>query len=175
MYDIPEPTQEISPKAIAVWRIRDAFSKGITILILGAILFATHFFNWYEWIALILYMLIAYTLLKGIYQLTIKPVYLQRTWRYDIDPDFIQIKSGFLYRQHAIVPMSRVEYVNTDQGPLLRRFGLASITIGTIASSHEIPALPVAEAEQLRGKIAHLAKIELNDDKRAETGEDDDE
>lgn len=173
MYDIPEPTQKISPKAITVWRIRDAFSKGITLLILGAILFATYFFHWYEWIALILYIIIAYTLLKGLYQLTIKPVYLQRTWRYEINADFIQIKSGFLYRQHIIVPMSRVEYVNTDQGPLLRRFGLASITIGTIASSHEIPALPVGEAEQLRGKIAHLAKIEL-DERTEMRGEADD-
>lgn len=172
MLDIPDPTQPISPKAITVWRIRDAVSKGITLIILCALLFATYYFHWYDWIALILYFLIAYVVLKGIYELTIKPKYLQRTWRYDIDADFIQLKNGLLHRHHVIIPMSRVEYVNTDQGPLLRRFGLASITIGTIASSHEIPALPVAEAERLRGKIAHLAKIEQKEREEMDGGQD---
>lgn len=87
---------------------------------------------------------------------------MQRTWRYEIDEDFIQLKHGFLNRHHTIVPMSRVEYVNTEQGPLLRRFELSVLTIGTLASTHEIPALTLTEATIVRNKIARLAQIDSN-------------
>src|SRR5690625_2662365 len=157
MQAIPEPSQKISPKAITVWRISDAISKSVTLLILFALLFLQRYFYWYNWIAIILYILISYTILKAVYQLTIKPVYLQRTWRYEIDKNHIQLKHGFFHRHYTIIPMSRVEYVNTDQGPLLRKFGLSSVTIGTIASSHDIPAITVEEAKNLREKIVYLA------------------
>lgn len=160
MQQIPEPTQKISPKAITVWRIGDAFSAFITLLILFSLLFAQHYFDWYNWIGMILYLLIGYVFLRSIYKLTIKPIYLQRTWRYEIDEDHIQMKHGFFHKYHLLVPMSRVEYVNTNQGPLLRKFGLSSVTIGTIASSHDIPAVSEKEAKVLREKIVHLAQIE---------------
>lgn len=88
-----------------------------------------------------------------------QPIYLQRTWRYEIEEQHIQIKHGLFSKHHLIIPMSKVQYVNTNQGPLLRRYGLSTITIGTIASSHEIPAITEEEATALRNRIAQLANI----------------
>ncbi|MEI3607004.1 PH domain-containing protein [Pseudogracilibacillus sp. SE30717A] len=156
----PEPSEKISSKAITVWRIRDSISALIQLIILSILFFAYYYFNWYSWISVILFIIIGYIILSTIYKLTIYPVYLQRTWRYEIDKDHIQIKHGYFHKYHAIVPMSRVEYVNTNQGPLLRKFGLSSITIGTIASSHDIPALPVEKAKELRNRIVYLAQID---------------
>lgn len=157
--NINEPEQTISKKAITVWRIKDFFQNGITLLVLCSLLFLYYKFSWFFWVGLIIYVMIAFVFLMMIYDLSIRPIYLQRTWRYDINKHVIQLKYGFFHRHHVIIPMSRIEYVNTHDGPLLRRYGLSSITIGTITSQHDIPALKQKEAQSLRNQIITLAEI----------------
>jgi len=170
---IPEPTKKISPKAITVWRTSNTLSNALTFIILITLLFLKNYYNWYNWIGIFLYIIIGYVILHSLYKITIHPIYLQRTWRYEIDKNHIQLKHGFFHTYHLIVPMSRVEYVNTNQGPLLRKFGLSSITIGTVASSHTIPALTETEAKALRYKIAHLANVEKVQTDNVETNDTD--
>lgn len=160
-FEINEPTQKISKKAVIVWRIHSFFKNSVVLLVLGVLLFLSYKFSWFYWISFILYVLISFVILLMIYDLAIHPVYLQRTWRYDINEHIVQLKYGFFQRHHIIIPMSRVEYVNAHQGPLLRRYHLSSITIGTIASQHEIPALNEEEANALRNEIVSLAQIGL--------------
>lgn len=168
MQHIHEPTEKISPKAITVWRINSLIWRGGFLILLGIVLYLNFYFDWNYWITIGLYILIGYCLIRLIYKLTIYPLYMQRTWRYSIDADFIQIKYGFFTKSHFIVPMSRVEYVNTEQGPLLRLYKVASLTIGTLSTSHDIPALTVKEAADLRDKIAHLAKVDIPEEKTEE-------
>lgn len=160
-----EPTQSISKKAIAVWRITDFLKNSGALIILFALLFSYYKFIWFYWVGIILYVMIAFVILMMIYDLSIHPVYLQRTWRYDINEHVVQLKYGFFHRHHIVIPLSRVEYVNAHQGPLLRRYRLSAVTIGTITSQHEIPALNENEAKALRNKIITLAQIE-NDDQQ---------
>lgn len=160
--DLNEPKQTISEKAITVWRINNFLKNSIALLFLCILLFLYYKFSWLFWIGVIVYVMISFVLLMMIYDLSIHPIYLQRTWRYDINEHVIQLKYGFFHKHHIIIPMSRVEYVNTHQGPLLRRYHLSAITIGTITSQHEIPALKEDEAKQLRNKIITLAQIEAH-------------
>lgn len=160
MHSIPEPTQKISRKAITVWRIRDSIYGLITLLILGVLIYLSFYFTWYQWIQIILGVIFVYRLLNTLFKITIYPVYLQKTWRYEIDPNYIQIKYGYFHRTHTLVPMNRIEYVNTHQGPLLRKFDLASLTFGTVTSSHDIPAISTDEAKHLREKIVQFAQLE---------------
>jgi len=89
----------------------------------------------------------------------INPFLLYKNWRYDVDEEFLQLKSGVLYEEHQLVPMTKIQSVATKQGPLLRKYGLCSISIETMGSSHTIPALPKDVAIKLRNQIAHYAKI----------------
>lgn len=159
-FEINEPIQKISNKAVKVWRIHNFLKNSIALIVLGVLLFLYYKFSWLDWIGILLYIMIIFVILLMVYDLSIHPIYLQRTWRYDINEHVVQLKYGFLQRQHIIIPISRVEYVNAHQGPLLRRYHLSAITIGTIASQHEIPALKVKEANALRNKIVSLAQIE---------------
>jgi membrane protein YdbS with pleckstrin-like domain len=59
--------------------------------------------------------------------------------------------------------MVRVQHVDTIQGPLLRKFGLASIAVSTAANVHRIPAIDIHEAEKVRYSIAVLARMEEED------------
>lgn len=163
-FEINEPTQKISKKAITVWRIKHLINNSMILLVLITLLIFYYRFNWLNWIGTFLIIMIVFVILVIIYDLTIHPIYLQRTWRYEVDEQIIQIKFGFFNKQHTIIPLSRVEYVNTNQGPLLRKYHLASVSIGTIASQHEIPALTEDDAQILRNKIISLAQLDISED-----------
>src|SRR5699024_8906782 len=98
-------------------------------------------------VCILLYIFLGILINIMIYKITIRPILLHKTWRYDIDENYIQLKYGFINKHSLIIPMSRVEYVNTNQGPILRYYNLSVLTIGTITSANQIPAIPVAEAE----------------------------
>jgi len=156
---INEPTQRISPKATTMWKITNSIGHGVTLLILAILLYVDHTFSWIGWIGWILYVLTGLIFISAIYSIWIEPAILQRTWRYEVDDEHVQLKHGAFTQTNTLIPMTKVEYVTTNQGPFLRKFGLYDIIIGTVTSSHNIPALPADEALALRAKIAHLAKI----------------
>ncbi len=86
-------------------------------------------------------------------------VFLYRSWRYDVDEEFLQLKSGVFIEKHKLVPMTKIQSVGTKHGPILRKYGLCSVSIQTMGSHHTITALPKETAAQLRNQIAHYAKI----------------
>ena len=69
------------------------------------------------------------------------------------------MKSGALVEEYKIVPMTKIQSVATNQGPLLRKYGLYNLTVETMGSSHMIPALPTVVANELRNRIAEYAKL----------------
>ena len=162
-YILNEPERKISPKIIPIWRVTNTIGHGAFLLGFSALLAASHYWDWYNWINITLYVLIGITVLSAIFSIFIEPVFVQRTWRYDVDENFIQLKHGRCNVEHKIIPMAKIEYVTTDQGPFLRKAGLYSLKIGTTASSHTIPAIPQEEALALRAQIASYANVKEDD------------
>lgn len=156
---IQAPRKHISRQAINVWRLSSLLSNGSTILLLMMLYLLHRYFSWPPWIGILLLLLLAYMFLKSIYRLLVYPTYMQKTWCYDIDPAFIQLKFGFLQTHHIIIPMNRIEYVDMHDGALLRKFRVSNITIGTIASSYQIPAVDVDDAKALRDFIVYYAQL----------------
>jgi membrane protein YdbS with pleckstrin-like domain len=70
---------------------------------------------------------------------------------------------GLLFITRTIVPMIRVQYTDTSQGPVLRAFGLSSVTIYTAGGAVDIPGLTPEDADALRDRIATLAKAAKED------------
>lgn len=157
--EIKEPEQCISSRAVAMWRMIRMIGHVIALLILAALIGMDIAFHWWNWIGWVLYGLVGLTVLSGIYSIGVEPAILQSTWRYDVSEEYIQLKHGALTHVHVLVPMTKVEYVTTNQGPIMRKYGLYNIQIGTMASSHHIPAVPESEALALREQIARLAQV----------------
>lgn len=80
-------------------------------------------------------------------------------WRFGIDDEEIDIQRGRLWIDRVLVPMARVQHVDTARGPLQRRLGLASVVVHTAAGGFEIPALDLERAVALRTRIAVLARV----------------
>lgn len=160
---IKEPSEKIANQAVQVWRISNTIGHGIAIIVLSILLYCSVHFQWYGWVHVTLYVLLGIMSVSAIYSIFIEPVFLQKTWRYEIDEDFVQMKKGKWNESHTLVPMEKVEFVRTEQGPIMRRFDLFNLIIGTTTTQHTIPAIPAQKAKQLKAEIAQLAKVKEND------------
>ena len=80
-------------------------------------------------------------------------------WRFGIDDEEIDIQRGRMWIERVLVPMARVQHVDTERGPIQRRLGLASVVVHTAAGGFEIPALDLERAVELRKRIAVLARV----------------
>lgn len=60
--------------------------------------------------------------------------YRHTTWR--IDATGLAIRTGVLWRVEMSVARSRVQHIDVSQGPLQRRFGLATLSVYTAGTDH---------------------------------------
>ena len=84
-------------------------------------------------------------------------------WSFEVYDQEIDIHKGIFWKKRIIIPLIRVQNVDTRQGPIMRANGLASFTVATAAGEHEIPGLQVQEADELRDHVAILARIAQED------------
>ncbi len=153
----PAPSNRIDERALSVWRLTGLI---ISILILLISITATILlFSWLgiQWWLAVLPIVLGLSF--GILLTLLIPKVRYRRWRYQVSEGYVDFQHGILIIKRTLIPMARVQYVDTVQGPLLRRYGLASITISTAGGSHEIPALAGEVADDLRDHIAQLAQV----------------
>lgn len=156
---IEMPTQRLAKEAVNVWRIRETISHVIALLLLVALFVVDAYFHWVAWIELILWGITALTVISAIWSIGIHPFLIYKNFRYDVSESFLQIKSGAIHEIHELIPMTKIQSVATNQGPLMRRYHLYSVEIRTMGSGHQIPALPKEIATALREQIAQYAKL----------------
>ncbi|UXH42698.1 PH domain-containing protein [Rossellomorea vietnamensis] len=157
---IGEPQKRISPMALKVWKIYGVLeSLIVAALAVGAIVL-TYIFDWSHWVTVIAVgVVILFTYLFVFLLPTIK----WKRWRYEVREQEIELQRGILIVKRTLVPMVRVQHVDTVQGPILKKYGLSTITISTAANVHEIPALDMEEADELRNSISQLARVAEDD------------
>jgi uncharacterized protein len=157
---ITKPQKRISKRGLKVWRIAGAIHSIFALLAAGGAITLTVIFQWPFWIigaALIAFAAYAYTFIMLV------PSIKWKHWRYEVRENEIEIQHGVFVITSTLIPMIRVQHVDTQQGPILRKYRLATVAISTAATVHEIPALDVDEAEELRFFISNLARVAVDD------------
>jgi uncharacterized protein len=86
------------------------------------------------------------------------PLIRWRLWRYEVRDEEIDLLRGALIVRRTLIPMTRVQHVDTQRTPLSDLFELRSVTVHTAAGSHSIPALREGDAAAIRDRIALLAR-----------------
>ena len=61
------------------------------------------------------------------------PPIRHRRWRWAVREDDVWVRQGILWVTTTVVPFSRLQFVDTRQGPLERALGLASLVLHTAA------------------------------------------
>jgi len=117
-------------------------------------------FHWPGWVPVIPAVIV---LLYGTLEIGVLPELLWKHWRYEVSEEEVDLQRGIWLIKRTLIPLARVQHVDTRQGLIMRRYGLASVAISTAAGVHEIPALSVEVADELRDKISRLARTHENE------------
>jgi membrane protein YdbS with pleckstrin-like domain len=156
-----EPKESIDPRARKVWMIGGALGSIIVMAIaLGFYAFVTTVYDAPDWVG---WTAIALALVYVPWGVYFHPWLRMRFWRYELRENELEIQHGIFVIKRHLIPMVRVQYVDTEHGPLMRYFGLTTLSISTAATKFAIPALPKQRAEELRGEIATLARVSEED------------
>jgi uncharacterized protein len=89
---------------------------------------------------------------------TALPLLRWRSWRYEVRDEELDLLRGALVVRRTLIPMTRIQHVDTTRNVVGDLFGLRSVVVHTAAGSNDIPALRPAEAEAIRDRIAQLAR-----------------
>ena len=80
------------------------------------------------------------------------PAIRHRHLHYRVDPDGLRIQRGVFWRKTIWIPITRVQHTDVSQGPLQRKYGLATLTVhtaGTEGASIPLPGLEHGVATRL--------------------------
>jgi membrane protein YdbS with pleckstrin-like domain len=153
----PPPREYLDPRARTLWRLTGLL-QAIPVVLAG--LAAGFVLTRFELVPTPIAVLLAGTLILiaalGVWPY---PDLLWRHWRYEIGEAEVDLQHGWLSVTRTLIPMARIQHVDTRRGPLQRRFGLASVVLYTAAGASEIPALADGVADAARDRIAALANV----------------
>ena len=146
----PEPSRRLAREALWVWRGEQVLGWGIAIVVAMAV--AAQLDG-------ALALLVRVLPVAGLVVCTaLVPSLRWRRWRWEVRPDAIDIRHGTFTIRRTLVPMLRVQHVDTRRNPVEQSLDLATVVVHTAAGSHTIPLLRVTDAAEVRDRIAALAR-----------------
>ena len=149
----PLPTKTLNPKIKNVWRISALVIVALCWLCSALPLLIAGVFDVSACLVLG-GVLTALAVLCGVAFCAVLPNIRYIRWRYEVGEHELDITRGIFWRKRFVIPFIRVQNTDTKQGPIMRAFGLAQVTVSTAAGNHEIPGLLVEDADELRDLIA---------------------
>lgn len=144
----PEPLQNVDPATISVWRI-EGFITAVALAIGGLVPIAPTSFT----LAVVVAACIA---AAGIVIALVWPNARYKRLRYGLDPFGLILQQGVLWRTQIALPRTRIQHSDVSQGPLQRRYGIATLKLYTAGSRYtkvELEGLQHAEAIALRDSL----------------------
>ncbi|WP_028609446.1 PH domain-containing protein [Paenibacillus harenae] len=156
-----ELTQRLHRDYITVYRISWLITHGIFFVIIALYFVFSLMWEWTlwpGWIALTLF-IITFILFTWII-----PQMIYNRFQYELFEDELEIQKGLIFLSNVLVPMVRVQHVELESGPLMRKYDLAGVSIVTAATTHKISGLKLTEAQQLKRRIGLLAKVDDQDE-----------
>ena len=93
------------------------------------------------------------------------PLVRYRIHRWETTDTAVYTQTGWLSRERRVAPMSRVQTVDFDQGPVARLLGLASVTVTTASAAGplRIQGLDLDVAERIVNELTRRTDAEPGD------------
>ena len=148
----PEPAQRLAPQARWAWRLSWAGGCLLALFVLG--MAGGGLPGPWQTVGLVV---LGVALVAGT---AVVPELRWRRWRWEVREHEIDLQRGILVVRRTLIPMARVQHVETERGLLGQWLGLSTVEIHTAAGSHEIPLLAEHDAGLMRTRIAELARTD---------------
>jgi membrane protein YdbS with pleckstrin-like domain len=153
------PAHQVSPRAVRWWQLR----AGLTLLVLVApqvvvLVVIAAAPGWLPVTA-------GVTAVLGVAYALVVPPLLYRIHRWEITDQAVYTLSGWLVREWRIAPISRVQTVDTERGPLQQLLKLASVTVTTASArgAVKITGLDARDAAELARTLTETTQATPGD------------
>jgi membrane protein YdbS with pleckstrin-like domain len=146
----------VSPRAIRYWTARAAAGWLAVVTAQVAWLLATSADRRWHVLAL------AATAVVAAAHVTVMPRWRYAVHRWEAAPHAVYTQAGWFDQERRIAPVSRIQTVDTERGPLEQLFGLSSVTVTTAsaAGALEIKGLDRAVADRLVDELTAETQAE---------------
>ena len=126
------PRNAVDERAVAWWRSRllaTTAGTAVVLGLLGALIGPARF-----WLLVSAGAVAA----LGLTCTAFFPAWWFRVHRWEVTEDAVYVRTGALWQEWRIAPMSRIQTVDTSRGPLEQGFRLATVTVTTASSKGAI-------------------------------------
>ncbi|KAA9154610.1 PH domain-containing protein [Amycolatopsis acidicola] len=158
MLDLRPPANLVDKRAVLFWTTRAAL--GWLVLLVAELL----------WLLLAdggtpLLVVLLVTAALAAAHLIVMPQWRYRVHRWETTPQVVYTQSGWFNQERRIAPVSRIQTVDTERGPLERLFGLANLTVTTASARGpvHIHGLTLEQAQRLAAELATLTQATAGD------------
>jgi membrane protein YdbS with pleckstrin-like domain len=160
--DVPlrEPAHRVHPAALWLWVAQGLLGSALAAaVVLGLSLGLPD--DVPGWLSTTLAVLRWLLVPLAVVLVVLEPVWRYRVHRWEVTADAVYTLEGWVSRTWRIVPVSRIQTVDTTRGPLQQLLGLASISVRTASHAGstgiEHLAAPTAQA------VAHDLGLRANE------------
>ena len=147
-----EPAHRVCPRAVNYWRTASLIGAVVILAIAVTIYVVVPERPW--WATTLLVLIALYQFVSVV----VVPPIRYRIHRWEVNEIAIHTRVGWLGRESRIAPLSRVQTVDSSQGPLMRLFRLASVTVTTASAAGPI-TIEGLDADEARELVVQLTEI----------------
>nr|WP_052461669.1 PH domain-containing protein [Sporosarcina koreensis] len=117
-----QPANKLSRKGLTVWRLYGILQTLLALLPAAGAGVLAYIFDWHWWVYVAAS---AAVIIFGILFINLFPRLRWSRWRYEVRETEIELQHGIFIVKRTLIPMVRVQHVDTAQGPILKRYVLS--------------------------------------------------
>ncbi|MEU6644884.1 PH domain-containing protein [Saccharomonospora sp. NPDC046836] len=153
------PSNQVDRRAVPWWRTTLLLTGGVPVLVL--VVLAVFLSGARFWLLLPAAVLTVLTLLSAL----LLPLWWYRVHRWEVTDEAVYTRTGAIWQEWRVVPMSRIQTVDTQRGPLEQYFGLATVTVTTASArgAVKIPGLQHMLAADLAQQLTETTQATPGD------------
>lgn len=148
------PRHLVSPVAVWYWTVRAAL--GWLVLLVGELVWllaGPRGASWAGSVPLV-------TVVLAAAHLVVMPRWRYRVHRWEVTPVALYTQAGWFHQERRIAPLSRIQTVDSERGPIEQLFGLAKVTANTASAAGplRITGLDLGRAQDLVEELTTIAQ-----------------
>ncbi|MFN2495278.1 MAG: PH domain-containing protein [Pseudonocardiaceae bacterium] len=123
------PRNRVSPRAIPWWTIQAALL--VTALLVPLLIALAVWADARPWLAVVTVAVAA----LGLGYVLVMPRWRFRVHRWETTDDAVYTSAGWINQEWRVAPLSRIQTVDTERGPLQQLFRLSTVTVTTASAA----------------------------------------
>lgn len=123
------PRNRVERRAVGYWLVNELLGAVVPAVLLAVL--AVIITPAAPWLLVAMGIVLAVGIPYGV----VVPLWRYRVHRWEVTDDAVYTRTGWLWQEWRIAPMSRIQTVDTARGPLEQLFRLASLTVTTASAA----------------------------------------